>query len=233
MRDTALISNMATWLLKLLPNNPQWVLRFQCFYPVVPPGLMHTTIVPAGFEKPGEFENALWDAIPLYIALGYHSASSLKYRIYKFSRKMRYFIPRPMLDAQKWHNALKKAKISADCEKVYDKGCALLSKQRIPCYTEGFNQLRKQYPHLPLSYGTLWNRAQGSHQHPQKAHLEQQLLSPNQEQILETGHPISKRGVQKKAEVLIGKKPNQNWVYEFIRWNPTITLGKPSGLDPK
>ncbi|KAJ3924919.1 MAG: hypothetical protein NXY57DRAFT_869494, partial [Lentinula lateritia] len=52
-------------------------------------------------------------------------------------------------------------------------------------------------------YGTLQNYSQGSHQSPRKAHIEQQPLSPDQEQILvdwlvylsETGHPISKQGV--------------------------------------
>lgn len=138
-------------------------------------------------------------------------------------------------------NASKKASLSAACEKVYEEGCALLREQEKPSYTVVFNQLREKYPHLPLTYQTFRNRAQGKHQPLRKAHAEQQLLSPTQEEVLvdwlvylsETGHPISKRGIRKKTEVFAGRKPNRNWVYRFMERNPSIKLGKPSGLDPK
>jgi hypothetical protein len=45
--------------------------------------------------------------------------------------------------------------------------------------------------------------------------------------------PICKHTVRKHVEVICGKRPSRNWIYAFLKRNPSITLTKASGLDPK
>ena len=74
-----------------------------------------------------------------------------------------------------------------------------------------------------------------------RAHVQQQLLSPEAEKVLvdwtvflsDTAHPLNKRTIQRKAEVLCGRKPSIGWIYSFLRRWPEIKLGRPSSLDPK
>ncbi|KAF8222360.1 hypothetical protein L208DRAFT_1106343, partial [Tricholoma matsutake] len=57
------------------------------------------------------------------------------------------------------------------------------------------------------------------------AYVSQQLLSPEAEKVLvdwitflsDTGHPLSKQTIQKKAEALCGKKPSKTWNVYFLR----------------
>ena len=87
----------------------------------------------------------------------------------------------------------------------------------------------------------MCNHFQGKHVPPQQAHAGQQLLSLEAESVLvdwiaflsDTGHPLSKWAIWKKAEALCGKKPSQSWIRYFLRHHLEIKLGKPSGLDPK
>ncbi|KJA15782.1 hypothetical protein HYPSUDRAFT_71833 [Hypholoma sublateritium FD-334 SS-4] len=49
----------------------------------------------------------------------------------------------------------------------------------------------------------------------------------------ETANPLSKQSIRRKACAICGKTPSHTWTRSFLsRW-PCITLGKPSGLDPK
>jgi hypothetical protein len=94
---------------------------------------------------------------------------------------------------------------------------------------------------VDIPYHTLRNRFLGITRPYREAHRSQQLLAPEAERVLvdwilffsDTSHPLSKRTIRKKAQAICGKKPSKTWVYFFLaRW-PEITLGKPSGLDPK
>ena len=92
-----------------------------------------------------------------------------------------------------------------------------------------------------IPYHTLRNCYLGNSLPPKKAHVQQQLLSPETEKVLinwivflsDMAHPLNKQTIQKKAEALCGKKPSQSWIRWFLRHWPEIQLGKPSGLDPK
>ena len=92
-----------------------------------------------------------------------------------------------------------------------------------------------------IPYHTLRNRFLGITRPYKEAHYSQQLLSPEEEHVLvdwihfysNTSHPLSKRTIRKKVQCICGKKPSKGWIHGFLgRW-PEITLGKPSGLDPK
>src|ERR1700678_3881562 len=94
---------------------------------------------------------------------------------------------------------------------------------------------------VDIPYHTLRNRFLGITRPYREAHRSQQLLAPKAERVLvdwilfysDTSHPLSKWTIRKKAQAICGKKPSKSWVYFFLaRW-PEITLGKPSGLDPK
>jgi hypothetical protein len=82
------------------------------------------------------------------------------------------------------------------------------------------------------------NCFQGKHVSPQQAHASQQLLSPKAEKVLidwiiffsDTGHPLSKQTIRKKAEALCGKKPCKSWILYFLQQHPEVRLGKPSAL---
>ncbi|KIJ16560.1 hypothetical protein PAXINDRAFT_75308, partial [Paxillus involutus ATCC 200175] len=60
-----------------------------------------------------------------------------------------------------------------------------------------------------------------------------QVLVEWTEHLNAAGNPISKQTITQKCYVLSGHVPGRNWIYQFLKWNPTIKLGQPSGLDPK
>ena len=73
------------------------------------------------------------------------------------------------------------------------------------------------------------------------AHIRQQLLTPEQENVLEQwaiyhsniGAPLHKASIHHKVELLCGKKPSDSWIAAYLKRHPAIALGRPSGLDPK
>jgi hypothetical protein len=94
---------------------------------------------------------------------------------------------------------------------------------------------------VDIPYHTLRNRFLGITRPYKEAHCSQQLLAPEAERVLvdwilfysDTSHPLSKQTIRRKAQCICGKKPSKGWIRLFLgRW-PEITLGKPSGLDPK
>lgn len=102
--------------------------------------------------------------------------------------------------------------------------CAVATKHKVP-------------------YDTLHRQYLGQSQSYHKAHIKQQLLSPESETVLvdwikllsSMGQPLSKCIIQSKAAALChGKsKPHEKWVRGFLKCHPDICLGKPSALDPK
>ena len=92
-----------------------------------------------------------------------------------------------------------------------------------------------------VNYSTLRNRFQGHTKPRNKAHGDQQCISPEEETVLVawlehlgmTGHPVCKRAIRQRVGSMCGKKPSRGWVYRFLERHPQITLSRPSGLDPK
>lgn len=135
----------------------------------------------------------------------------------------------------------KKAADARRDEDIIQEGCNILAGQEPqPQYTKVCRQLEACHG-VAVSYHTLHNRYQKKCVPHSRAHFQQQLLSPEAEKVLvdwivflsDTAHPLSKRTIRKKAEVLCGRKPGFRWIYSFLsRW-PEIKLGRPSGLDPK
>jgi DDE superfamily endonuclease/Tc5 transposase DNA-binding domain len=119
-------------------------------------------------------------------------------------------------------------------EELFKKGCDILSKQDKP-------NISKVSKDLHIPYDTLRHRFLGLSAAKTAGHGKQQLLSPEQEQVLvdwigklsAEGQPLSKRTIRKKASVLCGRNPGRGWIPCFLRRHPDIVLGKPSGLDPK
>jgi hypothetical protein len=87
----------------------------------------------------------------------------------------------------------------------------------------------------------LYNRFNGLHQPAQFAHINQMLLTAEQERALvewvvllsEAANPANKRSLRKMATSLCGKRPGSSWVRTFSTRHPEIKLARPSGLDPK
>lgn len=127
-----------------------------------------------------------------------------------------------------------------DVEDIIQEGCRLLASQEQPKYTDVCKELNARHG-VVVSYHTLRNRFLGRTVPYRKAHVQQQLLSPEAEKVLvdwtvflsDTAHPLNKRTIRKKAQALCGKKPSAGWIYWFLRRWPEIQLGRPSGLDPK
>jgi hypothetical protein len=125
-------------------------------------------------------------------------------------------------------------------EEIIQEGCQILSLQAKPQYANVAQQLFEKHS-IPVSRYRLRNCFLGKTESRRASHEAQQLLSSEQEKVLvdwieylsSTGHPLSKRTIRKKAQDLCGKKPSRNWIPLFLRRNPSIKLGKPSGLDPK
>jgi Tc5 transposase-like DNA-binding protein len=125
-------------------------------------------------------------------------------------------------------------------EMIIQEGVKLYWASQKPNFSAIKKSLDTKYK-TSICLGTLWNRVIGTHQDPRTSHATQQLLSPIQEKVLiewiihlsDTGHCISKRSVQKKAELICSQQPGQTWVCAFLSCHPRIVLGKPLGLDPK
>ena len=125
-------------------------------------------------------------------------------------------------------------------EDLIQEGCRILASQKKPQYTAVCQELQKCYGRV-IPYGTLHNQFLGISLPHRKAHVQQQLLSPEAEKVLvdwivylsETAHPFNKWTIHKKAEALCGKKPSHSWIRWFLKHWPKIQLGKPSNLDPK
>ena len=134
----------------------------------------------------------------------------------------------------------RKATSSHNIEDIIQEGCRILAGQEQPQYTDVCQQLEARHSTI-VPYYTLRNRFLGKSLPPRKAHVQQQLLSPEAEKVLvdwiiflsDTAHPLNKRTIRKKAKALCGKKPSAGWFYWFLKRWPEIQLGRPSGLDPK
>ena len=124
--------------------------------------------------------------------------------------------------------------LNPQLETLIQEGCCLLSTLEKPKIT---SVARK----LGVPYHTLRNLFLGKHKSALNAHKSQQLLSPEQENVLvdwiihfsRHGHPLSKCTFRKVARDLCGKKPSWQWIPFFLARHPTLKLGKPTGLDPK
>ena len=129
---------------------------------------------------------------------------------------------------------------SSKREEIILEGIELYCKQK-KCNLHAVKRFLDEKHKTSICLNTICNHASGEHQNPRKAHESQQLLSPTQENILidwiillvETGHCISKRTLQKKAKLVCGQKPSKTWAQVFLSRHPKIILGKPSSLDPK
>jgi hypothetical protein len=125
-------------------------------------------------------------------------------------------------------------------EQIIQEGVNLFQQQPKPNLSAIKRFLNTKYK-TKVCLSTIRNRASDAHQDARKGHENQQLLSPVQENVLvewitllsDTGHCLSKRTLQMKAEALCGHKPGKCWIYAFLSCHPEIMLGKPSGLDPK
>jgi hypothetical protein len=130
--------------------------------------------------------------------------------------------------------------ISPDTEKLIQEACTQICAQAKPNILDVLRKIKARTG-VALPYHTVRNRFQGKHVPPRQAHVSQQLLSPEAEEVLvdwitflsDTGHPLSKRTIRKKAEALCGKKPSKSWITYFLRRHSEVKLGRPSGLDPK
>lgn len=136
---------------------------------------------------------------------------------------------------------LRRVSISLDVEKLIQEACTELRTQAKPNISDVIRKIKARTG-VALPYHTVRNRFQGKHVTPRQAHIHQQLLSPEEECVLiewitflsDTGHPLNKRTIQKKAEAPgRKKKPSKAWIVYFLRRHPEVKLGKPSGLDPK
>ena len=125
-------------------------------------------------------------------------------------------------------------------DEILKEGCAILSLQAKPNYSDVARHLSEKHSR-PIIISTLRRRFLGKTRSQRASHEIQQLLNDEQEKVLvdwivylsSTGHPLSKRTIRKKAQDMCGKKPSRNWVPLFLKRNPSVKLGKPSGLDPK
>ena len=133
---------------------------------------------------------------------------------------------------------LSNAQLRKNREGKLKEACAKLRQNQ----QEGHEvNVKKTAAHYGVPESTLCDRFSGAHKPPSAAHEHQQVLSAQQEQVLvewikhldAAGNPISKRTIAQKCFVLSGHIPGRNWIYRFLRRNPSIKLGRPSGLDPK
>lgn len=125
-------------------------------------------------------------------------------------------------------------------EDIIQEGCRILAGQEKPQYANVCRQIKSRH-NVVVSYHTLRNWFLENTDSFNKAHVQQQLLSPEAEKVLvdwiiflsNTAHPLNRRSIQTRAEALCGNKPGINWIYAFLKRWPEICLGRPSGLDPK
>ena len=127
-----------------------------------------------------------------------------------------------------------------DIEHLVQLGCDILRSQDKHNITEAQREVHRRTG-LKVPYHTLRNRWLKKTHSPREAHVSQQLLSPEAESVLvdwivflsDTGHPLNKMTIRKKAKAICGRIPSPKWIYLFLSRHPEIMLGKPSGLDPK
>ena len=93
-----------------------------------------------------------------------------------------------------------------------------------------------------IPYTTITSRLKGRQQR-WAAHTSQQVLSSIQEEVLCSwvklyslqGRPIGITQIRHIVQDITGvkKPPHRDWVRRFLKRHPELTVGKPSGLDPK
>lgn len=93
-----------------------------------------------------------------------------------------------------------------------------------------------------IPYTTITGRLKGR-QERQAAHVSQQVLSLIQEDVLcswvelysAQGCPVGISQIRLITQDITGAKkpPHRDWVRRFLKRHPELTMGKPSGLDPK
>lgn len=125
-------------------------------------------------------------------------------------------------------------------EQLYTDACRCLRfSESKPPYAEVIEAIRRETT-VKLDYFTLRRRFIGIR--PRNiAHETQQLLTIEQEKVLcqwaiyysHIGCPLDKPGIRRKASALCGKMPSEGWIFSFLKRHPELTLGRPSGLDPK
>ncbi len=88
---------------------------------------------------------------------------------------------------------------------------------------------------------TIQRRFFGETDECRAAHQSQELLTEAQTEVLKLwtrflslqGFPLSKKTMGPMVEELCGQSPSEKNFKAFIEHNPDLTLGHPSGLDPK
>lgn len=123
---------------------------------------------------------------------------------------------------------------------IIQEGCRILAGQETPQYASVCQKLKSRH-NVAVPYHTLRNWFLEKSVSFHKAHIRQQLLSPEAEKVLvdwiiflsDITHPLNRRTIQTWAEALCGHKPDVNWIYAFLKHWPEIQLGRPSGLNPK
>ena len=137
----------------------------------------------------------------------------------------------------------RKASCWQDDERYLEMGCQLLKEQAVKQSRINYLQACRDVftnTGITISYDKLRRRYLGQSRPSRKAHESQQLLSQAQEKILiewviyrsDTAHPINKHTLRRMAQDVCGKMPCERWVEAFLKRNPEVRLGKPSGLDP-
>ena len=113
-------------------------------------------------------------------------------------------------------------------EEIFKDGVGLCHENVAECgkpnYTKAVSILNEKY-NTNVDLGTLQNHFLGQTKSRREGHVDQQFLSPVQENILiewiillaDSAHAISKWTVHKKAELLCGKKPGTTWVHTFLK----------------
>lgn len=106
----------------------------------------------------------------------------------------------------------------------------------------GGRGIRKVAKACSIAKSTLSDHVNGKTKSSSRAHVEQQLVSPEYEDVIvdwaifleKTGHPLNKKTIIPLVVDLVGIKPGKNWLERFLeRHSDVLKLGKACRLDPK
>ena len=89
---------------------------------------------------------------------------------------------------------------------------------------------------------TIWRRLKNMAGPRIKAHVERQLLNPQQEDVLEkwvqflvlSGHPLcNRRAITPMIQELCGRTPSPRYIYRWLRRHPDVASGRLIGVATK